>query len=183
VTGWRGAALLTTVLIVGGAEAGAQTCDADGYRPSAGACAIGPIPISVTIGKVAEVTVSSASTALPTPTNADFDAGIIAAPGPTVSVRANTPWSLQIGATTAVWTAAASAPGQSPRADKPASDLLWATAVGGTFRPLALGSTLVRAGSATAGTATALFYRALLAWDADPPGDYAIVVSLTLVTP
>lgn len=175
---------LGTALGVGAtSSAGAQTCDAVGYRPAAGSCSVGPIPVSVTIGKVADVTLSAATTTLPPPTSADLDAGFVAASGPSVVVQANTPWSLQIGSATATWTAAAIAPNQAARPDKPASDLLWATAAGGTLRAMSVTTAPVRSGGATAGTTTPLFYRVLLAWDADAPGDYSLVVSLTIVTP
>src|SRR4029079_4030748 len=110
---------------------GAQ-CNAAGAPASCGL----PGSVSMTAGRVVRLQMSTGSTALTAPTPADFDAGFNATTGPTLTVSANSAWTLHIRAASATWTATNTSPGAPARTNKPAGDLLWSTASSGTFAAL-----------------------------------------------
>jgi hypothetical protein len=127
--------------------------------------------------------VSAASTPLTAPTPADFDAGFNSTTGPSLTVSANAPWTLQVRASTAFWAATNTSPGAPARTTKPAGDLKWSTASNGTFNALSTTDVLLVGGSATASSATTLYFHTLYAWTLDTPGNYSLSVILTLTSP
>jgi hypothetical protein len=158
--------------------AGAQ-CTASGAPAN---CGLGG-SVSMTAGKVVMVAMSAGSTTLAAPTPADFDAGLNATTGPTITVRANAAWTLHLRASTALWTATNTSPGAPARTTKPAADLKWSTSSGGTFTALTTSDVTLVSGSATASSATTLFFQTLYGWTLDTPGNYSLAVVLTLTSP
>ena len=142
-----------------------------------------PGSVSMTAGRVVRLQVSAASTPLTAPTPTDFDAGFTSTTGPSIMVSANAPWTLQIRAATAVWAATNSSPGAPARTNKPAADLTWSTAPNGTFNALSTTDVPLVGGSATASSATTLYFQTLYAWTLDTPGNYSLSVILTLTSP
>lgn len=145
-------------------------------------CAVGGTAtygLNVTISAVVRVAIENSAIALPAPTPAQFDAGfggVVALPG---SVRANRSWTLSISAGSAVW----SATPVSARQNKPATDLQWATAVGGPFANLTTAPVTAFVGGATADAAGALYFRVRYSWTADTPGSYTLPIVVTLTAP
>jgi hypothetical protein len=137
----------------------------------------------MTAGKVVLVVMSTGSTTLAAPTPAAFDAGFNATTGPTITLSANAAWTLHIRASSALWTATNTSPGAPARTTKPAADLKWSTSSGGTFSPLTTSDATLVAGSATASSATTLFFQTLYGWTLDTPGNYSLAVVLTLTSP
>jgi hypothetical protein len=90
---------------------------------------------------------------------------------------------LQVRASAAFWTATNTSPGAPARTDKPAADLKWATSAGGPFNPLATADATLVSGSATASSATTLYFQTLYSWTVDTPGNYSLSVVLTLTAP
>jgi hypothetical protein len=126
---------------------------------------------------------SAGSTSLTPPTTGDFDAGFNSTTGPTLTVSANAAWTLHIRAASALWTATNTTTGVVARANKPAGDLKWSTASGGTFSPLSGSDATLISGSATANSATTLYFQTLYDWSLDTPGSYSLSVVLTLTSP
>jgi len=126
---------------------------------------------------------SAGSTSLTAPTPDDFDAGFNSTTGPTLTISANAAWTLHIRASTAVWGATNTSPGAPARANKPATDLLWATAANGAFSALTTSDANLVAGSATASNATTLYFQTLYNWTLDTPGNYSMSIVLTLTSP
>lgn len=176
---WAAWAAAGVVWLAAPRDAGAQTCTAP---IPAGTCSV-TTSVTLTVGKVLQLTLSSTNTTLTAPSEADYDAGFVADAGPTATVQSNAAWVLEISAAAATWTAANSEPGVSARANKPTSDLSWATAAGGPFT--ALGTTAVSAvsGVPTAGTTPSFFYRTAYDWTLDTPGAYSLTVVFTLTAP
>ena len=172
-----GATLAGAALLAAPTRGGAQTCTAP-YRSS---CAV-PSSASVTIGKVMQFQLSAGSTTAPSPTYADYVQGYNETDGPTVTVRANTPWTLSVSAGTTLW-AAQSTGTATPRTDKPASDLQWSRTSGSGYAGLTTTGVTVASGGATAGATIPLHYRILYALALDTPGRYSLDVVLTVVTP
>src|SRR3954462_4697318 len=112
-------------------------------------CSI-PGSVSMTAGRVVRLQMSAGSTSLTAPTPADFDAGFNSTTGPTLTVSANAPWTLHIRSAGAVWTATNTSPGAPARTNKPAADLQWGTAAGGSFSALTTSDASLVGGSATA---------------------------------
>lgn len=146
------------------------------------ACSV-PGTVSMTAGRVVRLQMNATSTPLTAPTTADFDAGFNSTTGPTLTISANAAWTLHIRAASAVWTASNTSPTAPARLDKPAGDLRWSTALGGSFASLTTSDVSLVNGSATAGAATTLEFQTLYSWAKDTPGSYSLSVVLTLTSP
>lgn len=175
----RAMATLIGVMTIGvAASAGAQ-CSASGAPASCSS----PGSVSMTAGRVVQLQVSAGSTSLTPPTPADFDAGFNSTAGPTLTVSANAPWTLALRASSATWTATNTSPGAPARATKPAGDLKWSTSAGGAYSALSATDVTLVSGSATANSATTLYFQTLYSWTLDTPGNYSLAVVLTLTAP
>jgi hypothetical protein len=176
---WLVVAAITVILgIEMPATMGAQ-CSLSGAPDSCGV----PGSVSMTAGRVVRLQMSAGSTSLTAPTPADFDAGFNATTGPTLTVSANSAWTLHIRAAAATWTATNTSPGAPAWASKPAGDLRWSTAANGAFASLSNSDANLVAGPATASTATTLFFQTRYAWTSDTPGNYSLAIVLTLTSP
>ncbi len=174
--------LTVAVVVCAAARLEAQTCIAQAPPANLWTCT-GNTSALLVIGDVLSLTLSATTTPLTPPAAVDYDAGFVANTGPTATVRGNRAWRLQISAATATWTAVNTEPGVSARANKPAGDLLRATAVGGPFTALSTTPATVVSGGASGGTATNFFFRTTYAWAVDTPGTYSLVVTFTLLAP
>ena len=142
-----------------------------------------PGSVSMTAGRVVRLQMSAGSTALTAPTTADFDAGFNSTTGPTLTVSANAPWTLLVRSSATFWTGSDTSPSAPARTTKPAGDLLWSTASGGIFNALTTGDATLVGGTATASSATTLYFQTLYDWTLDTPGNYSLSVVLTLTSP
>ena len=142
-----------------------------------------PGSVSMTAGRVVQLQMSAGSTALAAPTPADFDAGVNATTGPTLTVSANAPWTLSLRAVAATWSATNTSPGAPARTTKPAADLKWSTASNGSFSSFTTSDVNLVTGSATASNATTLYFQTLYNWTLDTPGNYSMSIVLTLTSP
>jgi uncharacterized protein YaiE (UPF0345 family) len=142
-----------------------------------------PGSASMTAGRVVRLQVSAGSTALSTPTAADFDAGFNATTGPTFTVSANASWALQVRAASALWSASNTSPGAPARTNKPAGDLRWSTSSGGAFAALSTTDASLFSGPATANSSTTLYFQTLYDWTLDTPGNYSLAIVITLTSP
>lgn len=170
--------LVVIVVVVFGARANAQ-CTASGSPASCTQSG----SVSMTAGRVVRLQMSAGSTSLTAPSTADFDAGFNSTTGPTLTVSANAAWTLHIRAASAVWTATNTMTGVTARANKPAADLKWSTASTGTFSALSSSDATLVSGSATASSATTLYFQTLYNWSVDTPGNYSLSIVLTLTSP
>ena len=171
--------LALAMSVSSGAPAGGQTTCAASLP---GNCTVGA-SASLTIGGVVQLSVSSSNTALTPPTAADYSAGFASTTGPTLTVWANTPWSLQLASTSAVWTAVSSVAGITAWASKPASDLQWSDGASGPWQPASTTGATLASGTRTGGTAVPIFYRTRYAWAADAPGSYSLTLLVSITAP
>lgn len=174
--GFRILAILVATL---GARAVAAQCTASGAPASCNE----PGSVSMTAPRIVRLQVSAGSTALTAPTPADFDAGQNSTTGPTLTVSANSAWTLALHASNAVWTATNTSPGAPARVNKPAGDLKWSTSAGGPFNALTTTDASLVSGPATAANATTLYFQTLYNWTSDTPGIYSLAIVLTLTAP
>ncbi|MGH7650834.1 MAG: hypothetical protein ACREMS_03225 [Gemmatimonadaceae bacterium] len=174
-----GTLILASVIAVLGARAVGAQCTASGAPASCNQ----PGSVSMTAGRIVRLQVSAGSTTLTAPTPADFDAGLNSTTGPTLTVSANSSWTLQLHASASVWTAVNTSPGAPARVDKPASDLKWSTSAGGPFNGLTIADATLVSGPATSANATTLYFQTLYDWVQDTPGNYSLSVVLTLTAP
>ena len=157
----------------------AQTCQVSG---SAGSCAASTTA-TLTTTTLLQLTVSAPSTTVAAPSVADYDAGFAASTGPTAVVKANAPWTLQIASTTSVFSATNTDPTEPARTTKPASDLQWSLAASGTYTGMTLTASTLTTGVPTAGSSIPLYFRVLLSYALDTPGNYSLPLLFTLVSP
>jgi hypothetical protein len=154
-------------------------CTASGAPANCGL----PGTVSMTAGRVVRLQMSAVSTSLTAPIPADFDAGFNATSGPTLTVSANASWTLSLRAVAATWTATNTSPGAPARANKPAGDLKWSKLSTGPFVALTTSDVTLVTGTATASSATSLYFQTLYNWTSDTPGNYSLAIVLTLTSP
>lgn len=163
---------LLVVLALSAAPVQAQvTC-------SANPCSLNDT-VKVTVASVLRLTLSQAATSLTSPNEAAYDAGFQLDPGPSVAVKANRPWTLKLSANAGTW----SAVGAGANASKAASDLQWATSLGGTYSGFSTTPATLLTGNGTGNTNQTVYYKTLWSYNNDTPGDYSLVVVYTLSAP
>lgn len=163
--------VLSAALLFSAISASAQVCTT---TPSCGVSNT----TSATVGIVAQLTLSSTTTDLGTPTQADYIAGHKDVPGPTATVLANTAWHVAVVGNTGTF----SCTGAGCRATKPASDLLWGT-VSGTYGNNAGAGATLFSGAGTTGSNQQSFFRTNWNLVTDTPGTYTLFVNYTLSEP
>ncbi len=162
---------------------GQRTCT--GTRP--GSCSPTALSVQYAIlnGVLLTVDTNNGVTAdtvqLATPTDADYAAGLSSMTGPTITVKANKAWTIAVRGNAATWTGVQTAPGVTPRANKPVADLLWST--GGAYTPLTTTDATVGSGTATAGTTITTSLQVLWSWTLDVPARYTLGLTYTLTAP
>lgn len=170
------AALLITA---SGLPLRAQNCTSTAINTP---CSTAALPVRITIGRAIRLVASPAITTLAVPTPAIFNAGFALANGPTLTLKANTPWSLAISAETALWSATDT--GTEPAwTAKPAAELGWSNVNGGPYAAMSLTPATVGSGSATSGTNIPLYFRTAYTWTNDTPGNYQLRLILTITAP
>ncbi len=173
---------LVAALLLTGAfaiPAAAQVCNEVG---AAGTCTV-TATASVTFPVILRMTIGSATTAFGTITATNYNNGFASLSGPTVTVKANQGWRVQISSASTFWTAVTTDPGNPARATKPLADLQWATSLAGAYTPLAAAGATIGSGSGTGGTVSPLFFKSLWSYAVDTPGNYSIGVTFTLLSP
>lgn len=170
---------LILALVAAAGEADAQTCRVTG---ASGACPASTTA-TLTANTLLQLTLSAPSTAVPSPGVTEYDAGYATTGGPSAIVKANASWTLQISAAAATFTATNTDPSEPARANKPTTDLEWGLAAGGPFTGVTTSVATLTSGTPTAGTATPVFFRILLSYALDTPGNYDLPLLFTLVSP
>lgn len=149
-----------------------QTCTAN-------PCTV-QVTASATVPDVMQLTLSTTTLDLGTPSAADFSAGYKEMAGPTATVQSNRPWHIDVVAanvTQFTYSGSLTDPG------KPASDLKWGT-VSGTYTNNAGTSAVLKTGtSGGTGVSQQIFFKTLWSWASDVPGTYSVVVKFTLAAP
>jgi hypothetical protein len=143
---------------------------------------VGSLQITITIANTFEMSLSSSTTTLATPNTAIYDVGFAEDAGPTATIRSNAPWTLSVSALTATWSAV-NTETEPARANKPASDIAWATTSLGPFTDLTTTPAQIASGPRTLASIISLFYRTRYQWDLDTPGIYSLPVVFTIVAP
>lgn len=175
--------LLLVILLV--ASGGPRALEAQGQcnQNGSGSCSIGgnvTYAINITVTSAIRLAMSTSNVALASPGAAEFDATFGQTTGPTLTMKANSSWSISIRTTQATWSASP-APA---RAAKPAAELQWSTLASGPFAPMTLTNATLRSGTgATVGTAIPLFFRVSYSWILDTPGTYTLPVQITVTAP
>jgi hypothetical protein len=178
---WRAALLLAACGLVHATPARAQSCTFF-FLFASTSCSINT-STSLTVPRILQLTVAPSPTTLTTPTSTDFDAGYSSGVGPTVTVRANTAWTLQVRAQAATWTATNTVAGVTARTNKPSTDLQFSGSAGGPFTALSNVTSITTTGAATANTVQTEYYRVLWSWTLDKPGSYSLTVLYTITSP
>jgi hypothetical protein len=157
------ATLLTLAIAL---PAGAQTCNTAG-------CSVNTT-VSVTVATVQKLSLSAAATALTAPTIAQLDVTPVADNGPSVTGKANVPFSVTISAPAAFTT---------PTGAKPASDVSWSLATNGTFAALSsIGTNVLHVTGPGGNQTVSIFYQTL--WrTTNAPGAYTLQIVYTLTEP
>lgn len=141
--------------------------------------------LSVTVGALVALDMSSTTTTLTSPTANDITAAsVIPDPGPTFTIWANRSWTLNVRSQNATtWSYVGTSGGV-----KPIADLSWSTAAGGTFAAITNADAIFTSGTtASSGTAAQAFFRTSWAGGfgaaSNAPGTYTLPVIFTLTAP
>ena len=157
----------------------AAASQADGQASCTGNPCTVQVTASATVNDVLKLTLSGTTTALGTPTEADYDAGYKDVAGPTASVKANRPWHVDIAGAGATFTYA----GSLANPNKPATDLQWGTTAGTYGNNMGASAVLLSGANGTGNASQAIFFRTMWAWASDVPGSYSLVINFTLAAP
>lgn len=158
-------------------SAAAQSCEQTGTS----SCTVNvtlraPIPFTAALSASSSVTdlgVLTATTLVPgQSTGTRTDAG------PTVQAQANFAWMLTMRAGSTTWSYSGSATAPS----KSAADLSW-RAGSGSFTPISTTGSTLLSGTAGAAATAVLSFRTTWSWTSNPPGSYALPLTLTLTAP
>jgi hypothetical protein len=174
--------IILAAMVIGSAisvnQAGAQ-CSGN-----AGSCNL-TNTVTATVNNLVKLQMSSASTALSSPTADQVETGIsLADNGPSFTIKANRSWTLNIKTTNASqWTYVGSNSGA-----KPISDLTWSNAAAGTFVGISSADALFTSGAAaTNGAAAQVYFKTVWAagftQPSNAPGSYSMPVVFTLSAP
>ena len=154
------------------------------------------VTISLPVVDVMRLDLSTSTTALGTPIQADFAAGglIAAASGPIATVKSNGPFTLSVKGNTATFAYA----GAAANPNKSSAELTWALATGAppgvctgivSFgNNMAAAATLLSAGVGASAIGVPapsqrICFRTLWSFASAPPGTYTLVVNFTLSGP
>lgn len=175
------ALLAMTALALGARTAAAQNCQEIGANSS---CSVNATT-SFTIPLLPyRLTIGSATTAFGTVTSTDFDNTYAQTAGPTITAKANKPWTVSISSAATFFTASNTDLSTPARSTKPLSDLHWDNNSGGSFANAVTNSAVqIGAGNGTAGTVIPLYFRILWNYSLDTPGNYSVSVTFTLTAP
>ncbi|WKW11962.1 hypothetical protein Strain138_001233 [Pseudogemmatithrix spongiicola] len=135
--------------------------------------------VTVGVGYVARLILSTSTVTIPTPDIAQFDASVTGNGSFSFIVRANTPWQVSIRSTATTWTAAP----LSARQTKPAGDLQWSLSAVSGFTNMTTSFAAVSSGTATAGSSVTVYLRAALAWTLETAGTYSLPLEVTVTSP
>ena len=159
-------------VMLGTTPLAAQTC-------SSNPCTVA-VTTSASVVDVVQLTLSSTTHDLGTPTVADYTAGYKETAGPTATVQSNRPWHVDVVAANVTKFAYS---GSLTDPNKAASDLKWGTA-SGTYPNSANASAVLKTGATGTASATQqIFFRTLWSWTTDVPGTYSLIVNFTLAAP
>ena len=111
-------------------------------------------------------------------TSAMLTAGKTTAETMVLSVRGNRSWTVTASGP-ATWTGT----GTLARTNKPVGDLRWSTVTTGTGTALTTSAATLHSGSAGSTNSKTIYWWTNLSYTGDPPGSYAIAVTLTLTAP
>jgi hypothetical protein len=161
--------LAAGLALVAGAStaAQAQTCTTAG-------CTVNHT-VSATAPTILKLSLSSATTTLTNPVEADFDGAAISDAGPSVSLKSNTSAHAQISST-ATWTGTG-------YNSKSIGDLEWKVGAG-AFAPISGTATdITTLGAGTGNRSANITWGTLWHSATDTPGTYSLVVTFTLASP
>jgi hypothetical protein len=111
-------------------------------------------------------------------TSAMLTAGKTTAQTMVLSVRGNRSWTVTASGP-ATWTGT----GTLARTNKPVGDLRWSTVTTGAGTALTTSAATLHSGSAGSTNSKTIYWWTNLSYTGDPPGSYAIAVTLTLTAP
>jgi hypothetical protein len=173
------ATLLAAVAITSAARAQA-TCLATGPADTCTTTAT----TAITVPTILRLTIGSGTTAFGSISQAAYDLGTTDVAGPSVVVKANQAWRVQISSAATFWTAV-NTDGLNPaRTTKPLADLRWGPTVGGgSWTTMTATPTQIGSGTRTGGTTVPLAFRSAWSYTLDTPGNYSVPVTFTLMSP
>lgn len=173
------AAFVATLALAAAANAQA-TCLVTG---AAGSCTTTATTSTITVPTILRMTIGSGTTSFGTISAATYNTGSTDVAGPSVVVKANQAWRVQISSSATFWTAV-NTDGLNPaRTTKPRADLLWGPAIGGSFTAMSGTGAQIGSGTRTGGTTIPLAFRSLWNYTLDTPGNYSLSVTFTLLSP
>lgn len=174
-------AVLISLISLLPAAAGAQTtCSVTGTSGKCSPVVSMASPGTITNPALLSFTVSPSTTLSATASVSDMDdvTGMATGSIATLTVQGNRTWTISVKGNSALWSASAGA-----WTSKPVSDLHWSlTPTGASTALSTTGGTLV-AGSPGAGTVTTVYFRPVVHWLTDTPGNYTMGITFTITAP
>ena len=163
------------------AFAGAQTtCSVSGTSGKCSPVVSMSSPATMTNPALLAFTVSPSTTLSATATVSDMDVvdGMTTGSVATLTVQGNRTWSVSVKGNSALWSASAGA-----WVSKPVSDLHWSLTPAGVSTALSTTGGALISGAPGAGTVTTVYFRPVVHWLTDTPGNYTMGITFTITAP
>jgi hypothetical protein len=139
------------------------------------------VPATITNPALLSFTVSPSTTLTATATLTDMNVvdGMSTGSIATVTVQGNRTWSISVKANSALWTPT----GVGAWTTKPASDLHWSLTPTGTSTAISTTASTLMTGAPSAGTPISVYFRPVVHWLTDTPGNYTMGITFTITAP
>jgi len=139
------------------------------------------VPATITNPALLAFTVSPSTTLTATATVTDMDdvTGMSTGSVATITVQGNRTWSISVKGNSALWTAT----GTGAWASKPVSDLHWSLTPTGASTALSTIASTLMTGSPSGGTPVNVYFRPVVHWLTDKPGNYTMGITFTITAP
>lgn len=175
------AAVVTLIALMPTALRAQLSCSISG---TAGKCSPNvslSVPATITNPALLAFTVSPSTTLTATATVTDMDVvtGMSTGSVATITVQGNRTFSISVKGNSALWTAT----GVGAWASKPVSDLHWSLTPTGASTALSTTASTLMTGSPSSGTPVSVYFRPVVHWLTDTPGNYTMGITFTVTAP
>lgn len=139
------------------------------------------VPATITNPALLAFTVSPSTTLTATAAVTDMDVvtGMSTGSIATITVQGNRTWSVSVKGNSALWTAT----GVGAWASKPVSDLHWSLTPTGASTALSTTAGTLMTGNPSSGTPISVYFRPVVHWLTDTPGNYTMGITFTITAP
>jgi hypothetical protein len=172
---------MTLILLLPAGLRAQLTCSVSGVSGKCSPDISLAVPATITNPAFLSFTVSPSTTLTATATVTDMEVanGMSTGSVATITVQGNRTWSISVKGNSALWTAT----GSGAWASKPVSDLHWSLTPTGASTALSTTASTLMTGNPSSGTPISVYFRPVVHWLTDTPGNYTMGITFTITAP